>query len=264
MSDNIPFLKVKKLSVRYRTTREDFSAVSSVSFDIQKGKTFGLIGESGSGKSSVGKAILRLIPSAEGSVFLNGQPVHGLQPKNMQMIFQNPYGALNPRMTVRKVLEEALDIHALALGEERKPAIKQLLEYVHISDTLLTKYPRELSGGQLQRIVIARALAVEPQFIFCDEPTSSLDAHHEVLIIDLLVRLQKELGITYLFVSHNLPLVRWIADEIGVMYRGEIVERGSSEDLRNPKHPYTRSLLQSVPIADPRKERERMRKVIDS
>jgi len=262
MSDNPPLLEVNHLSVNYHTKKGSYSAVKNVSFTIERGKTLGLVGESGCGKSTIGKSLLGLIPNSFGTIKYNGNPLNSPIPKKMQMIFQDPYGSLNPRMRVDDIIAEPIDIHHLAKGADRNKKVLQLLDSVGLPHTITKKLSSEISGGQRQRIGIARALALNPEFIFCDEPTSSLDAHHQMEIINLLRDLQNEFGLTYLFVSHDLPLIRLISHEIAVMYRGEIVEFSKSENLYNfPKHTYTQKLLGAIPIPDPRLERERQKKL---
>ena len=247
MSDNRPLLEIINLSIRYRSNQGVFNAVKSISFSIERGKTFGLVGESGSGKSSVGKAILCLIPKSEGIIKYDNKLMTQMQPKKLQMIFQDPYSSINPRMQIVDIIREPLDIHKIVNREFRTKRVKELLSLTGLSLDVLNKYPTELSGGQRQRVGIARTLAINPEFIFCDEPTSSLDAYHEQLIIKLLQNLQSEFNLTYLFVSHNLSLITKISHEIGVMYRGEIVEKGTSQSLISErKHPYTQALFSLI------------------
>ena len=247
MSDNRPLLEIINLSIRYRSNQGIFNAVKSISFSIERGKTFGLVGESGSGKSSVGKAILCLIPKSEGIIKYDNKLMTQMQPKKLQMIFQDPYSSINPRMQIVDIIREPLDIHKIVNREFRTKRVKELLSLTGLSLDVLNKYPTELSGGQRQRVGIARTLAINPEFIFCDEPTSSLDAYHEQLIIKLLQNLQSEFNLTYLFVSHNLSLITKISHEIGVMYRGEIVEKGTSQSLISErKHPYTQALFSLI------------------
>ncbi|MEC7839090.1 MAG: ATP-binding cassette domain-containing protein [Chlamydiota bacterium] len=258
MSDNNNLLQVKDLTVIYQTKNAPFTAVKNVSFSIEKGKTLGLVGESGCGKSTIGKCLLGLVPYSKGIIKYSGQVLKTPLPRQMQMIFQDPYGSLNPRMTIENIVAEALDIHKLAKGIIRQGKILELMDWVGLPRSIIKKYPKEISGGQKQRVGIARALSLNPEFIFCDEPTSSLDAHHQNEIISLLRELQKELQLTYLFVSHDLPLVKVISHDVAVMYKGEIVELAESENLyKSPKHSYTKNLISSVPIPDPKMERSR-------
>lgn len=232
-------------------------AVDDVSFDIRKGETFGLVGESGSGKSTLGRTILRLYEPTSGKVYFGDIEITSLKkaelkeirPK-MQMVYQDPYSSLNPRLTVFDIVAEPLKEHGY---ENLKDRILELLETVGLSEEHANKYPDELSGGQCQRVAIARALALNPEFIVLDEPTSALDVSVQAQILNLLKNLQKELKLTYLFISHDLGVVRYLADRVGVMYLGQIVEIGSMEQVfDNPKHPYTKLLLNSIPIPDPK------------
>jgi len=242
-------------------------AVSNVSFDIQRGETLGLVGESGCGKSTLGRCILRLIEPTEGKVFFKGQDITTLGAvemrklrRNMQIIFQDPYASLNPRMTVESILEEPLLIHKIgANSKERRARIVKLLDLCGLRREALARYPHEFSGGQRQRICIARALAVEPEFIVCDEPVSALDVSIQAQIVNLMQDLQKELGLTYLFIAHDLKLVEHISNRVAVMYLGKVVEMATAEELyAQPKHPYTRALLSAIPMIDPDFKKERI------
>jgi oligopeptide transport system ATP-binding protein len=245
-------------------------AVDGLSFAIRKGETMGLVGESGCGKSTTGRAILQLHRPTSGTVQfegveltrLKGEPLRKMR-RQMQMIFQDPYASLNPRMTVGSIIGEPLDIHNLAKGKEKQQRVEELLRVVGLNPYFANRYPHEFSGGQRQRIGIARALAVNPSFIVCDEPISALDVSIQAQIINLLEELQDEFGLTYLFIAHDLSVVRHISDRIAVMYLGKIVELADRLDLyENPLHPYTKALLSAVPIPDPVIERKRERIIL--
>ncbi|WPC09073.1 ABC transporter ATP-binding protein [Globicatella sp. PHS-GS-PNBC-21-1553] len=269
-----PLVQVKHLKQYYDAgTPNEVRAVDDVSFDIYKGETFGLVGESGSGKSTIGRAIVNLYQPTAGEILFNGQSnqerrslkQRRLFNKEVQMIFQDPYASLNPRMKVRDIIAEGIDVHGLAHNEkERNDRVNQLLETVGLNIDHATRYPHEFSGGQRQRIGIARALAVEPQFIVCDEPISALDVSIQAQIINLLEQLQAERGLTYLFIAHDLSMVKYFSDRIGMMYRGKLVELADAEELyANPQHAYTQSLLSAIPLPDPDYERERQRIIFD-
>lgn len=245
---------------------EVLKAVDGVSFGIKKGETFGLVGESGSGKSTVGRCILRLYDYTEGSVNYDGQDLSKLGEKalkpfrrRIQSIFQDPYSSLNPGMNVLDLIGEPMDIHGLHKGSERKDVVVDLLQKVGLKSEHLYRFPHEFSGGQRQRISIARALSVRPEFVVCDEPISALDVSVQAQVVNMLEDLQKEFGLTYLFIAHDLSMVRHISDRIGVMYSGRLVEIASSDELYdNPQHPYTKSLLSAIPIPDPHAVKERI------
>nr|WP_300090573.1 dipeptide ABC transporter ATP-binding protein [Sedimentibacter sp.] len=234
-------------------------AVDDVSFYIRKGETLGLVGESGCGKSTTGRTVLRLYEPTAGQILYNGVDIAGmnreqLMPyrKKMQMIFQDPYASLNARMTVADIIGEPMDIHNLAHGKERQEKIFELLDTVGLNKDHAARYPHEFSGGQRQRIGIARSLAVDPEFIICDEPISALDVSIQAQVVNMLEDLQEQRGLTYLFIAHDLSMVKHISDRVGVMYLGSLVEVASSKELyKNPVHPYTQALLSSIPIPDP-------------
>ncbi|MCL6605777.1 MAG: ATP-binding cassette domain-containing protein [Paenibacillus sp.] len=246
-------------------------AVDNLNFSIRPGETLGMVGESGCGKSTAGRTILRLYEPTAGSVIFNGTDINKLSSgkmkamrRDMQMIFQDPYASLNPRFTVSDVIGEALDIHNLAGSrQERKKRIEDLLDMVGLNPDHATRYPHEFSGGQRQRIGIARALAVNPKFIVCDEPISALDVSIQAQVVNLLKELQGRLGLTYLFIAHDLSMVKHISDRVVVMYLGRMVEIAESEELyANPVHPYTQSLLSAIPIPDPDIEMNKKRIIL--
>ncbi|PKM50929.1 MAG: peptide ABC transporter ATP-binding protein [Firmicutes bacterium HGW-Firmicutes-7] len=242
-------------------------AVDDVSFYIKKGETLGLVGESGCGKSTVGRTMLRLYKPTAGEIIFNGTDIakfneSELMPyrKKIQMIFQDPYASLNPRMTVKDIIGEPIDIHNLAKGNEREEIIVDLLQRVGLNKDHASRYPHEFSGGQRQRIGIARALAVKPEFIICDEPISALDVSIQAQVVNMLDDLQDEFGLTYLFIAHDLSMVRHISDRVGVMYLGNLMEVASSKELySNPQHPYTQALLSAIPVPDPSYTQKRER-----
>ncbi len=245
-------------------------AVDGVSFDIYKGETLGLVGESGCGKSTTGRTILQLYRPTEGSVVFEGAELTTLRGeelrkmrRRMQMIFQDPYASLNPRMSVGRIIGEPLQVHRVAAGAEQRERVQQLLSLVGLNAYFINRYPHEFSGGQRQRIGVARALALNPSFIVCDEPISALDVSIQAQVVNLLQDLQQELGLTYLFIAHDLSMVQHICDRVAVMYLGKIVELASSADLySNPLHPYTQSLLSAVPVPDPKVEEKRQRIIL--
>ncbi|MFC5402581.1 ABC transporter ATP-binding protein [Cohnella soli] len=256
---------VKSKDIWGRTTGV-LKAVDGVSFQIRRGETFGLVGESGSGKSTVGRCLLRLYDYTAGEVLFDGQPISTLGEKQLkpfrrriQSIFQDPYSSLNPGMNVLELIGEPMNIHGMLPGVEREDAIAALLDRVGLKREHLYRYPHEFSGGQRQRISIARALAVRPEFVVCDEPISALDVSVQAQVVNMLEDLQSEFGLTYLFIAHDLSMVRHISDRIGVMYKGRLVEVADSDELYdNPLHPYTQALLSAIPVPDPRATAERI------
>ncbi|MFB9220538.1 ABC transporter ATP-binding protein [Kurthia sibirica] len=263
MSEKI--LEVKNLKQHFGTIK----AVDGISFDVYKGETLGLVGESGCGKSTTGRSIIRLYDITDGEVLFKGQNIHGKKSKDelkafnkeMQMIFQDPYASLNPRMTAGEIIAEGFDIHGMHKDRKvRKNIIGELLEAVGLNREHANRYAHEFSGGQRQRIGIARALSLDPSFIIADEPISALDVSIQAQVVNLLKQLQKERDLTYLFIAHDLSMVKYISDRIAVMRNGQILELGTSEDIYyHPVHPYTKSLLSAIPLPDPRSEATRTR-----
>jgi peptide/nickel transport system ATP-binding protein len=269
----VPLVEVKNISKHFEMAKGNvLKAVDDLSFQIYPGETLGLVGESGSGKSTTGRTLLQLHEPTDGEVLYKGVPVSRLTKnelksmrRHMQIIFQDPYSSLNPRKKVLDIIGEALDLHKLTTSkEQRRSRVEELLELVGLKKEHALRYPHEFSGGQRQRIGIARALAVEPQFIVCDEPLSALDVSIQKQVVDLLKDLQQRLGLTYLFIAHDLSMVKHISDRVAVMYGGKIVELAESEELyTNPKHPYTKMLLNSIPIPDPAIEKKKKREVMN-
>jgi peptide/nickel transport system ATP-binding protein len=252
-------LSVEKLEVTYAQKGKSFRAIDGVSFSLDKGETVGLVGESGCGKSTLGKSILRLIETSGGAIRVDGDDITKLghnammsKRRRMQMVFQDPFGSLNPRQTIGKLLDIPLRTHGVSDKAERRRRITTIIDKVGLPQAALTRFPHEFSGGQRQRIGIARALILQPDLLICDEPVSALDVSIQSQILNLLVDLKAELGLSYLFISHDLSVVRYFADRVIVMYLGRIVEIADREALwRNPAHPYTRALLAAVPIPRP-------------
>ncbi|MCU6707910.1 ABC transporter ATP-binding protein [Paenibacillus sp. J5C_2022] len=263
-ADNMPLIQVRSLKQYFDLGRgQRLKAVDNINFDIRKGETLGLVGESGSGKSTTGRTILRLHEATDGEVLFKGIPLHLLNRSEMKrmrrhmgIIFQDPYASLNPRLRIVDIIGEALDVHGMATGRQsRLKRVEELLDMVGLSPMHALRYPHEFSGGQRQRIGIARTLAVEPEFIVCDEPLSALDVSIGAQVVELMEELQRRLGLTYLFIAHDLSMVKHISDRVAVMYKGRLVELAESEELyANPMHPYTQSLLAAVPVPDPRVE----------
>ncbi len=282
-NDNDILLKVENLKMYFPITRGiviqrtvgHVKAVDDISFFIRRGETFGLVGESGCGKSTTGRAILQLYRPTAGKVYFNkdgemvdltsikGKELQNMR-RRMQIIFQDPYASLNPRMTVGAIVGEPLEIHKIASGKERTEKVKDILRLVGLNPYVINRYPHEFSGGQRQRIGIARALAINPQFIVCDEPISALDVSIQAQVINLLEDLQEKLGLTYLFIAHDLAVVRHISTRVAVMYLGKLVEIADRDELyEHPLHPYTQALLSAAPIPDPVIEEKRQRIILE-
>lgn len=270
MNEKEVLVEVKNLKQYFNQgKRNEVRAIEDISFKIFKGETFGLVGESGSGKSTTGKAIIKLNDVTDGQVLYEGVNIQDIKKrkdllkfnKKIQMIFQDPYASLNPRLKVMDIVAEGIDIHGLAKdSKDRKKRVYDLLETVGLRKSHANRYPHEFSGGQRQRIGIARALAVEPEFIIADEPISALDVSIQAQVVNLMQKLQRERNITFLFIAHDLSMVKYISDRIAVMHLGRIVELGPADDIyHNPIHPYTKSLLSAVPQPDPESERTRTR-----
>ena len=268
MPEKKKILEVKHLKQYFKNGRNVTKAVDDVSFDIYEGETFGLVGESGSGKTTTGRSILQLYKPTSGEVIFEGKNVESLKSRadklaftrDAQMIFQDPYASLNPRMTVEDIIAEGLDIHHLVRDKaERSKRVEELLETVGLNESHASRFPHEFSGGQRQRIGIARALAVEPKFIVADEPISALDVSIQAQVVNLMIELQKKRGLTYLFIAHDLSMVKFISDRIGVMHYGKLLEVGPADVYDRPLHDYTKSLISAVPIPDPEVERSRTR-----
>ncbi|HCX8924004.1 TPA: ABC transporter ATP-binding protein [Staphylococcus aureus] len=270
MKNDEVLLSIKNLKQYFNAGKKnEVRAIENISFDIYKGETLGLVGESGCGKSTTGKSIIKLNDITSGEILYEGIDIQKIRKrkdllkfnKKIQMIFQDPYASLNPRLKVMDIVAEGIDIHHLATGKrDRKKRVYDLLETVGLSKEHANRYPHEFSGGQRQRIGIARALAVEPEFIIADEPISALDVSIQAQVVNLLLKLQRERGITFLFIAHDLSMVKYISDRIAVMHFGKIVEIGPAEEIyQNPLHDYTKSLLSAIPQPDPESERSRKR-----
>ncbi|MFV0381450.1 MAG: ABC transporter ATP-binding protein [Breznakia sp.] len=270
MSDK-PLVSIQELSKNFTVKGGKLKAVSEVSFDINKGETVGLVGESGCGKSTLGRVVMGVYQPSVGVVEYQGEAVDTRHTKKRleyakkaQMIFQDPYASLDSRMTVRSIISEGMEIHGMYNEQQRNERVEELLELVGLSREHANRFPHEFSGGQRQRIGIARALAIEPEFLVCDEPISALDVSIQSQIINLLIELQKKLGLTYLFIAHDLDIVRYISDRIVVMYLGHVVEIGKAEDVYyDAYHPYTQALLSAVPIPDPELEANKQRIILE-
>ncbi|MFA9491870.1 MAG: ABC transporter ATP-binding protein [Anaerolineales bacterium] len=279
MTDQEALVRVEDLTKHFPITRGIIisrqvgavQAVDGVNFDIRKGETLGLVGESGCGKSTTGRTILQLHRATSGKVFygdtdlteLKGEALR-LMRRNMQMIFQDPYASLNPRLTIGNIIAEPLEVHKIGNSKERRERVEELLKLVGLSPYFVNRYPHEFSGGQRQRIGVARALALQPDFIVCDEPISALDVSIQAQVVNLLEDLQDTFGLTYLFIAHDLSMVRHISNRTAVMYLGKIVELASRDELyAHPLHPYTQALLSAVPIPNPAKESKRQRILLE-
>jgi len=250
----------------FRRVVAHVKAVDSVSFKLRKGRTLGLVGESGCGKSTLGRAVLRLHEPTSGEIWLNGTNLMDLDAdqlkdrrRQMQIIFQDPYASLSPRRTVAQTIQEPLDVHRIGTRRERQIRVEELLDVVGLRKQVLSRYPHEFSGGQRQRIGIARALALNPEFIVADEPVSALDVSVQSQVLNLIARLQREHGISFLFISHDLAVIQHVSDDVGVMYLGRMVEFAPARDLyRKPSHPYTKALMSAIPVPDPREKSRRI------
>lgn len=265
-----PLIKIRNLKKYYPQDKKVVKAIDGISLNIYPGETLSLVGESGCGKSTVARCLLKLTEPTDGTIEFDGQPIANLQGKELKhfrreagMIFQDPYASLNPRMTAGDIIGEPLTIHKICRGAEKKKRIHELLDLVGLARESASRFPHEFSGGQKQRIGIARALAMNPRFIICDEPISALDVSVQAQIINLLKQLQKEMGLTYLFIAHDLRIVKYLSTRVAVMYLGNLVEIAPVEELySNPTQPYTQALLSSIPIPDPKIEKKRKRIVL--
>ena len=264
---NAPLLEVKNLKKYFNTPRGLLHAVDDVTFTLERGKTLGVVGESGCGKSTTGRSILRLLEPTGGEVLFEGQDITKLSKeemrakrKDMQIIFQDPYSSINPRKTVGQIIADPLEINKIITDKKQmEKRVRELMEIVGLADRLYGTYPHELDGGRRQRIGIARALALEPKFIVCDEPVSALDVSIQAQILNLLNQLQKDMGLTYMFITHDLSVVNHFSDDIAVMYLGRLIEKAPAEELfENPTHPYTQALLSAIPVPQLHNRRERI------
>lgn len=267
-----PLVSARNIKKYFKVKGGTLKAVDDVSFDIYEGETFGLVGESGCGKSTTGRTLLRLIEPTAGEMIFNGEDIYKLsnsklreKRRDFQFIFQDPYASLNPRMTVEDIVSEPLTIFNVCKNaEEKHKRVIELLNLVGLSEEHASRFPHEFSGGQRQRVGIARSLALNPKFIVCDEPISALDVSIQAQVINLLIELQKKMNLTYLFIAHDLSMVRYISDRVGVMYLGNMMELAPADELYDsPLHPYTVALLSAIPIADPEVQRERKRVVLE-
>lgn len=270
MAQNDVLLSLQDLTKSFHVTGGTLKAVNHVNFDIKKGETVGLVGESGCGKSTLGRTVMGIYAPTEGKIVYNGEELNVKTGKDRfnyakkaQMIFQDPYASLNPRMTVGDIIAEGMVIHGMYDDAKRKERVQELLELVGLNKEHANRFPHEFSGGQRQRIGIARALAIEPEFLVCDEPISALDVSIQSQVINLLIELQNKLGLTYLFIAHDLDIVRYISDRIVVMYLGNVVEIGEANTVySHALHPYSQALLSAVPVPDPEKEKEKKRIIL--
>jgi oligopeptide transport system ATP-binding protein len=278
-AEKTPLVQVRQLKKYFPITRGlviqrhvgDVKAVDNVSFDVFPGETLGLVGESGSGKTTVGRTILRLYEPTGGKIIFDGEDLTELREgdmrrirQRMQMIFQDPYASLNPRMTVGSIVAAPLEVHKVSKGRQKRERVQELLDLVGLNPEFVNRYPHEFSGGQRQRIGIARALAVNPDLVICDEPISSLDVSIQAQVVNLLEDLQKELGLTYIFIAHDLSMVRHISDRLAVMYLGKIMELADRDDIYLcPLHPYTKALMSAVPLPDPDLAKQRQRIILE-
>lgn len=265
-----PLVKISKLKKFYAQDRHVVHSVNDISLDIFPGETLGLVGESGCGKSTVARCLMHLTEITSGAIEFDGKSLHSLNRKQLKeyrrqtgMIFQDPYASLNPRMTASNIIAEPLEIHRIVRGDDKQKRIYQLLDLVGLPRESSSRFPHEFSGGQRQRIGIARALAASPRFVICDEPISALDVSVQAQIINLLKKLQREIGLTYLFIAHDLRIVKYLSTHVAVMYLGQIMEIAETNELfDNPLHPYTKALLSAIPIPNPKVEKARQRIVL--